>query len=465
MATNAEWGANDVVKPAPTTNTADGRRAPGRARVVTLLVVGCAVMVLMMTMGGSPRPFDLDSSAPDGYRALGIVLEDDGIVTRSVTADDPVLEDAGEGMVVYVPQPRGATGEQLVRFTDAARRGAVVVYGSVPPSHDELDEDGTGSGSQSSDEDDHESDIGVVDPQTVVDQPVDLLSPGTCDIAELEELGPIDIFDSRWVSLPLPEGPAVPVGTEVIGTCYGSADSSQLVELAIGSGRIFVISSPYLWTNARLKATTADDQSAGPPGPSSEGRPYNDLTAWRILSSASPDAGSAIPGEAGRTEVLVVDSLGVGAGASGEGADLLTLLPTPFKAFAVMLVVAAAVFVWSRSVRLGAPVDERTPVTVEASELTAAIGRLFIDDPAFIDRGAEAIRRDARIGLASELGMDPDVEPGVLCQAVAKRSRRDANDVSDLLYGGTHMGTVGAVIDLDDRIERLRMEVGNGRSL
>lgn len=427
--------------------------------VVLFVAIGC-VMMIIIASGRSNRAFDLDSSAPDGYLALRLVLEDNGITTRSVGVDDPVLDLLGTSSVIYVPEPDHATGPQLERLARAAERGATVVYGSVPPSQDQLDERSSGPASEPDDPTDDE-----VDQRLLVELPPELVHPGVCDIAVLEDLGPIDVFDARSVSRPLPQSPAIPVDAEVTGTCYGSADDTQVVELSIDSRHLFVISSPYLWTNARLKASTGTGVRTGGGGPTTTWRADNDLMAWRILTDAQEATGPGSTGGSTPTWVVVVDTLG-GAGSVGEGGvDLLTLLPLPFKAFSVILIAAAAVFVWTRSMRLGKPVHERNPVTVEASELTAAIGRLFVDDPVFINRGSEALRREARAQFGAELGLGPDVEPSILCHAVGTRSQRDAGDVADVLYGSTRIETIAAVMDLDDRIERLRMEVGDGRSL
>lgn len=423
-------------------SSAEGPRGRRAGAVVTSLLVGLgivAVMVLAAT-GTSARPFAVGSTAPDGYRALGIVLEDEGVRVRSVAADDPVIGVAGAATVLYVPEPRRATAEDLTALLEAARRGATVIHGSPPPSWSEVggdDEDVSGDRDVPAGAVDH------VDPTLLVDGPAVVVDRRVCDVEALEDLGPIDTVVGEWVHLPLAQGPATPPDAHVTGSCYGSADAAQFVELGVGDGHVYVISSPYLWTNAALKRTDPNT------GTSLD----NGLTAWRSIMG---DGSRPRP-----AELLVVDSTAPGTGGPEGGSDLLSLLPPPFKAFGSVLLLALVAFVWNHATRFGAPVVESAPVEVEASEFTAAVGRLFMDDAVFLERGAEAMRDRARHDLAAAVGLGADVEPVVLCTAVGVRSNRDVSDVSEVLYGTQGVTTLAGVLELEGRIERLRAEVAD----
>lgn len=435
---------NAATTAAPATSS---RRSNGPLLV---LLVGLGVVLITVILGVRSRtePFDPHSSAPDGYRAISVVLEQDGIATLSVSGDDVSLRDAGPGTVLLMPEPQLASADQLATLAEATRRGATVIHGSAPPSWSEVrsGEDGDDD-PDGVDRDSGEYPIvefGRVDPRTLIDAPPSVFDPKVCDIAALEDLGPIDLALGEWVHLPLAEGPAMPTDAHVVGTCYGSADAAQFAEFTIGSGRMYVMSSPYLWVNAVLKAA---DTITGD-------RLDNALTAWRLIVGSDPGVST--------TELLVIDTTIPDAVGAADGDDLLGLLPMPFKAYGSVLLLALGLFIWTHAMRLGEPVRESTPVTVESSEFTAAVGCLFMDDVAFLDRGAEAIREQARADLAEQIGLGRDVDPGDLCTILGARTNRSAADVSNVLYGGERVVAVSGVLELESRIERLRTEVADG---
>lgn len=436
------------------TNTPTGapERPAGRGCGTLLVVVlGVIAMVMVTTIGSPKDPFDLDSSAPNGYRALRIVLEDNGIATRTVQIGDDALGDIGPGQVLVVPEPDRATADQLGVLADAVVRGATVVYGSTPPSSEDI---ATTDDSEEAFYDPMVS-LDDVDDRSLVELPAQLLDQRVCDLDALEGVGPIDMgFDTgfgNWIYLPLSDGPAVPPGAMLTGTCYGAPDASMVVEFSVPGdggdpGRVIVLANPYLWANARLKAVAERGDV----------RPDNGLMAWRIISGHGTGTDT--------TELILVDTISPAADRGEGDTGLIALLPTPFKAFAVAMIVAVAAFVWSRAMRFGAPVPERTPVDIEASQFTAAIGRLFMDDQGFATRGSEAIRRQARRDLAHDVGLQPDVDVSVLCSVLAGRTGRSPTEIATVLQGGGGAETLEDVIRLEQMVQRLRMEVGNGSS-
>ena len=145
-----------------------------------------AVVLLLVLTGRTPTgdPFDVRSPAPDGYKALAILLADRGAdvgrTTAAAAQDDP----PGPGEVVVVPAPELLTGPELRALRDAASAGAVVVLGTERSPGDDGDGiSGDESGGPS---------VRTIDARTLADTPADPARLGDCDVDELQGLGPID---------------------------------------------------------------------------------------------------------------------------------------------------------------------------------------------------------------------------------------------------------------------------------
>ena len=229
-------------------------------------------------------------------------------------------------------------------------------------------------------------------------------------------------------------------------------DNAEFVEVAAGNGRIFVMSSPYLWVNARLQ-----------PAKETGGRVLdNGVTALALLTARpTGELGSGEGADEPQREVLIVRAVESAESISGGTKDPLELLPNPVKGLLIALAAALGLFIWSRSIRLGQPVDESAEVKINSSELTAAIGRLFEDDSSYLDQGAGVLRSQAREKCAADVGLPVTTDPETLCRVLARRSTRTPSEIYELLFS-IDSGTTGAeVLELERRIEQLRTEVGN----
>lgn len=416
------------------------RAVRSRGLVAVGVLVGVVVIVVASAVSRPAVPFEIDSAAPDGMKALRLLLESEGVPLTAVDPGSERLARVGAGTTVYVPRPELLSRRELRQLLGRADAGAVVIYGSPPPvAGHGASVGGLGGAFMDS-----------VGNAVLVEQPAVLVAPQTCDLPELSGLGRIDAVVAQKVGLPPDRAPGLPRRPVVRGRCYGSLDEAHFVELAAEQGRMFVLSSPYLWVNARLQ-----------PAKETGGKVTdNAATALRLLT-ARPNGGddaSAGPRVLVVRAVASADSLV--AGTKGP----LELLPVPFKGMLLALGVAGVVFVWSRAVRLGGPVDESAEVRVNSSELTAAVARLLGNDPAYLSAGAATLQRRARADCAAAVGVPVTTDPETLCRLVAARSGRNPASVHEVLFGPVSEPTPAGVLDLESRLEQLRTETGNVHS-
>ncbi|MEZ5309933.1 MAG: DUF4350 domain-containing protein [Microthrixaceae bacterium] len=411
-----------------------GGRSGGRIGLIVVLI-GVAIILVISSISSDAIPFDRDSAAPNGYRAIRVLLENRGITTATISARRVSMGIDSLGTAVVVPSPELASPKQLQAFLNRAERGQTVIFGSLPPPADVGDEGEDVSGDVQN---------WTVENSGLVDAPANLIAQRVCDIAELVGLGRIDSIERNPIELPLSRRPGIPREPVVAGTCYGSETEAEFVEVAVGSGRLFILGSPYLWVNARLQ-----------PNKSEGGKVLdNGVTALRLLT-ATPSGDD----EPRIERVLFVESIPTESALGSGTKTPLELIPTPFKALLVGLCVALGVFIWSRATRLGRPVDESAEVTINSSELTLAIGRLFQNDPAYLGAGAESLRREARTEMARAVGVPIDSGPEVLCRAVGQRCGGDPGAVHELLYGRSSVSNAGQLIALERSLGMLRNEV------
>ncbi|MGE5288550.1 MAG: DUF4350 domain-containing protein [Micromonosporaceae bacterium] len=150
---------------------------------------------------------------------------------------------------------------------------------------------------------------------------------------------------------------------------------------------------------------------------------------------------------------------GPAAVATGSGGrqSIIALIPVAADLIVIqLLVVAAAAALW-RSRRLGPLVTEPLPVVVRAAETVEGHGRLYRSRRSR-DRAAEALRAGTAGRLAARLGLHPAADPATITAAVAARSRRDAQNVHDVLFGPVP-GTDQALVQLATRLDDLEREV------
>ncbi len=395
----------------------------GGSRAGVWLGVGALVLALVLLAvlaGRTPTgdPFDVRSAAPDGYRAIATLLRDRGATVREVPlAELDPSDELPDGDVVYVPLASELTPVDLEHLRERTSGGATLVLGEPPATDDgSFADPDVFFGSM------------WVDARALADEPALEEGPGRCTIAELRDLGPIDVAFAG----------TVPVAPEA-RHCYGDDTSAAFQVRTNGLGREIVLSSPYLWVNARLQ-----------PAKESGGEPLdNAVTALRLLGPA-PDG--AAPG----TRIVIVRSVGA-TGLTSGSQDPISLLPVPVKLMLLQLLGAFLIYLWWRSRRLGRPVVEQVPVEIEGSELVAAVGDL-LRRKGNAARAADTLRAETRRELGMRLGVPPTAPLGALVELVATRSGRDAAEVraaldTDPVPDATHL------VRLARTLHGLRQEV------
>ncbi len=390
-----------------------GRRTP----VVLLVIAALAVAVGIFAMSRSEPvpPFDVDSAAPDGWKAVRILLEERGVEVRtapaSVLSDDNwtagAVSDGSDAVVMAVPSV--ATRAELDALKGLAKEGTLVVFGEPLG----LGDDYYGALDMAS----------YLDDRTLADEPASELDPGRCDMDEFDGLGDIDV---AFVG-PSTVDPETP-------QCYSHEGDAYFVR--DGGDRSYVMASPYLWANARLQPRK---EKGDPPQD-------NAATAMRLLGAAE--------------SVTFIDPVPSPGVAPDGTQDPMAMLPVPVKLALAQLVGALVLLVWWRSRRLGPPVHERMPVEIAGSELVVAVGDLMRrrGNPS---RAAATVRAESRRVLAERLGMGPDPSPNALVRVVAARTGREPDEVGSALYGDpAHpVGDTASLVTLVRNLDAIRQEV------
>ena len=186
---------------------------------------------------------------------------------------------------------------------------------------------------------------------------------------------------------------------ETIG-CYPVDGGYGLLAADRGDGRVVAVDGTALFTNAHLAENGNAALAIGLMG-------RQRTLIWYVPTIGDSDAGDATLGE-------------------------LTP-PWVSPAIALLLVVVIAAGLW-RGRRFGPLVAETLPVTVRASETTTGRARLYANarDP---QHAARALQASASARLAARLGLAPTTAVGAVADAVAARTGRRRDEVSDLLSG------------------------------
>jgi hypothetical protein len=383
-----------------------------------LAVAALVAFLVLSSQRPSGDPFDIRSAAPDGYKALSILLERRGADVGRSTAARALDEAPSPGQVLVVADPDLLSDREVARARSAADAGAVVVFGRQRESGVSADEFGLTGAPR-------------IDARTLADTPAEPVEPGRCDIAELAGLGAVDsAFADRWA-------------VEGQQSCYGRGLDALVLRRPVGRGAIITLGSPYLWSNARLQP---DKEHGGAPLD-------NAVVALRLLG---PTAAGATDG----TRITFVDAV-PSAGVSPTGQQSpIALLPLPVQLAVVQLVAAFVLYAWWRARRLGAPVRERVPVEIAGSELVAAVGDL-LRRRGSPDRAAVVLRADVRRDLARRLGIPPDAPPASLVAVVAARTGRPTDEVAAALSDGP-VASAESLVRLTHTLDAIRQEVLHG---
>lgn len=389
-----------------------------RSGVVLAVVLGVAVVagVFLSTRADPAPPFSAASTAPDGYGAVALLLEQQGARVESILPSELVEreDDLDDTTAVVVAVPSTLDAAQTRLLDRRLEAGALVVHGEPRP-----DTGPDEAGQSVLDE------LSFLGGRALADTPAMPVEPGACDIAELSDLGPIDAAFARGMAADPSQR-----------SCYLDTTGVYVRQADRGQGTLVTLASPLLWANARLQ-----------PAKEEGGEPLaNGATAMRLLEDAS-------------TVVFVDPVRAPGAPRTGTQ-DPVSLLPLPVKLALVQLAAAFGLYVWWRARRLGRPVAERRPVDIAGSELVVAVGDL-LRRRGNADRAAAVVRADAVRVLAQRLGMGPAPDPAALVRIVAQRCGRDPAEVGDALYGGPSATVTDAesLVRLVQTLDRIRQEV------
>lgn len=417
-----------------TTTTAGGGR--GTWAGIALAALAVVVVVVLMTRSRTLTPFMIDSTAPEGYRAIATLWEDEGARVEAIGAASLVDSDGTDGVedatdrVIVVPVPGYASDAELRSMRDLAEAGATVVLGEPWPLGGE-DDDQLGELEEYLVES-YSPDFAGYDARVLADTPAMPQDPGRCDIPGLEDLGPLDVAFA-W-SFPAADGDLV---------CYGDPDDGFTVDEHVavfsvrstGQGRIVTMASPYLWVNARLQPAKEDG-----------GTPLANAATSLVLTGAGPGV-----------RIDVVDPL-PSPDASFDGTKgPLELMPISVKLALAQLIVVVLLFLWWRSVRLGRVVPEPLPVEIAGSELVVAVGDL-LRRKGSPERAASTLRGEARAVLAARLGA-VGANDATLVATIAARSGRSESEVAAAVLDDTAVTSSAELVQLARTLDSIRTEV------
>ncbi len=397
-----------------------GRR--GIAVLVAVLVTAVGLGLLLRAQVDPVPPFDIDSSRPDGLRAVRLLLEQQGVRVERAPASsllDPQQQGgSGEPAAVVMMAPSVAAPDELEALLALADRGTLVVLGEPLP-EDPADEAFDTMELTALEE------AQLLTGRILADTPAAPVEPEPCDIEELADLGPLDTA----FAFPMP----IEQGRQV---CFAEPDGTYIAREPRGSGAVVTLAAPFLWVNARLQ-----------PQKEEGGEPLaNGATAVRLLGASS--------------RVTFLDPVpSPGATPTGQRSPL-DLLPLPVELALAQLLGAFAIFIWWRSRRLGRPVAEALPVEIAGSELVGAVGDL-LRRRGNVGRAAATLRADTRRVLCERLGLGPDPAPVALVEIVAARTGRDAAAVGAALYDDPEAPVADgdALAQLSITLDAIRQEV------
>lgn len=395
---------------------APASRSGGGLRLVLLAVLLAAVVLVVLTSRATPAvPFSIDSSRPDGYRALAVLARGEGARVAEVGASE-LTEGGLEASAIVVPRPSRLAEDERRALVDLARAGATVVLGERFGEASEVD-------------------LAFGDPYAVphrelADREAFPDPPGRCDIDPLVGLGEIDTaFSAR---IPVLQGER---------SCYGTGTEAYFTERPEGAGAVVTMSDPLLWANARLQ-----------PAKEEGGQPLDNAATFLALTGAAPGA-----------ELRFVDPTSGSGDAPSGTRDPIELLPLPVKLALVQGAVALLFWLWWRGRRLGRPVAEPLPVEIAASELVGAVGDL-LRRRGSAGRAATSMRQDTHRLLARRLGIPPGAPPAALVERVAALTGRPPAEVAAVLLdppepGGTAVPDTEALLRLAHQLDAIRQEV------
>lgn len=227
-----------------------------------------------------------------------------------------------------------------------------------------------------------------------------------------------------------PDGGAVFEVPEGADGCFDSEDAAWLVVEPRGRGEVIAIGGPEFLINSQI------------------GRGDNAVLAVHLLA----------PGADSRTEVVPPV---LRAAEDGEPQALGDLVPTRLRAALWQVLIGFGVLVAWRARRLGPPLEDRAPVRLASSDLTAAVGALLGRHDA---RAAALghVADDTRRRLARRLDLPDAVDLDVLTEHIAARTSFDPDALARTLHPaapGNDAALLRAVTALTDLAQSVQTQL------
>jgi hypothetical protein len=329
------------------TNAGTRSRWRGAAPWLIILALVAAVGAIGGGSGSGGPALDPTSTAPDGAKALALLLDQLGPGVDQVTGPPAAGSNAGSGGIALVLQDRlDAAGDH--QLAEWVRSGGTLV---------------------------------AADPDLVLAFAAPAREPGPgglvavtgtlvadCNQSVVQGVDAID--PSGGVALRVPPGST---------GCFHSADGGAfMVVQPLGAGQLVLLGGPFVWTNANL------------------GHLDNSVLAANVLAP-TPNGP--------RVQWIV------GPRAGGGHKSLLELMAPRVKEGLVELGLALVLLALWRARRLGRPVVETPAVELPGSELVVAVGNLLhqggrFDDAAGILRATVRRGITDQLGVSPHAGAD-----------------------------------------------------------
>lgn len=303
-----------------------GSVGAGKGVIAALVVVGTALaMLLIVRARPAPDPFDPRSSAADGATGLVELLERSGADVEIVrSAPEPGTDTR---LLVLDDRLDDVQRADALDFVEAG--GVAVVADPASTLHGGPDVDGGSTVVTADDPFDARLDVEIESNIRI----------GTCSIAALDRLRGLFVRDG----LVFPVAPDDP-------QCFANGAQSFVIASQIGDGIVVGLGDNEVWINQYLR------------------RADNAGLATALLAPVEGSTVSVLLGTGTATSVADV----------GQGDEtLIDLVPTWIWMALGLAAVGFVVFAVSRSVSVGAVLDEPLVTRRAGSELVAATGNLM----------------------------------------------------------------------------------------
>lgn len=210
---------------------------------------------------------------------------------------------------------------------------------------------------------------------------------------------------------------------ESVVACFTVDGVALVVAESIGDGQIISVGDPHMFTNE-----------------------------WLDEADNAVLAAAVVGGNGASVTFLTPERAAVGAG----DRNLIDLIPDPVKTLGWQTVVVFALVVAWKGRRLGRPVLEPQPVSIDGSELTRAVGRL-LEGNERPDRAAALLRDRARTDLAHRLGLAPDATAASVAAALERATTLTEAEIATATVAP--VTTDDALLVVARLLSRIREEV------